>query len=198
MKTRIFAVAIVSFAVAGMALLRAAKGPAPADSNVVRQFVLPTAPKAKVILNSTPRHREWVTVPVGSSNVLAFIVYPERSDKAPVVMLSSRNQGASAWIRAVADQVAEDGFIAVVPDVLTGLGPKDGDSDAFLSGEAVAEALGRLGSEGIARRIDAVRQYALRLLAADVQSASLELDTAGARIEATIEKLGKHARFELT
>ena len=80
---------------------------------------LPSAQNAKVMLNQTPRHREWVGVPMGSSIVLAFIVYPERSDKAPIVMVTAPHDGANSWVRAVSDQVAAEGFIAVAPDVLT-------------------------------------------------------------------------------
>ena len=70
------------------------------NAPAVMHSALPAETAAKALLNSTHRHREWVSV----ANVRAFIVYPERSDKAPVVILSAGKQGASDWIRAVADQ----------------------------------------------------------------------------------------------
>ena len=112
---------------------------------VVMHSVLPTEAAAKALLNSMHRHREWVSV----ANVRTFIVYPERSDKAPVVVLSAGKQGASDWIRAVADQAAAEGFIAVVPDVLSGLGPHGGDSNDFANPTAVAAAFDRLGRDEI-------------------------------------------------
>lgn len=156
---------------------------------------LPSEKTAKVILNFTPRHREWVTVPLGSAHVLAFVVYPERSDKAPVVTVTARDQGASDWIRAVADQVAAAGFIAVVPDVLTGLGPKGGDTDSFRNPAEVASALARLGAEQIARRTEAVRKYALALPAANGLSAGLEANAAASRMETAVGE--RHATFTL-
>src|ERR1035438_10647618 len=118
---------------------------------------LPSSQNAKVMLNQTPRHREWVGVPMGSSIVLAFIVYPERSDKAPIVMVTAPHEGDNSWVRAVSDQVAAEGFIAVAPDVLTNMGPDHGDSESFHTPEALAEALRRLGPYEIARRMNTVR-----------------------------------------
>ncbi|MDQ6626042.1 MAG: dienelactone hydrolase family protein, partial [Verrucomicrobiota bacterium] len=40
---------------------------------------------AKPRLNNSPRHGEWVEVKSGERTVKAFVVYPERKDKAPVV-----------------------------------------------------------------------------------------------------------------
>src|SRR5262245_15765882 len=92
---------------------------------------LPSESTARTVLNSTPRHREWVSLDVGSNKILAFIVYPERADKAPVVVVTEKNNGATNWIRAVSDQVAAEGFITIVPELLTGLGPHGGDADSF-------------------------------------------------------------------
>lgn len=153
--------------ISGIALVyRAAKPNAP----VVMHSTLPTEAAAKALLNSTHRHREWVSV----ANVRAFIVYPERSDKAPVVMLSAGKQGASDWIRAVADQAAAEGFIAVVPDVLSGRGPHGGDGNDFANPEAVAAAVDSMGSDEIARRTNAVRNFAVALPAANGKSATLD------------------------
>src|SRR5947209_655365 len=121
MKTRLLlALTIVGGALIAGALYRAAK---PANTPAVEHSALPSEAAAKTILNTTRRHREWVSVPAGSASVRAFIVYPERSDKAPAVVLSASKQGASDWIRAVADKAAAEGFIAIVPDVLSGVGP---------------------------------------------------------------------------
>jgi carboxymethylenebutenolidase len=155
-------------------------GRAGAFRNASMHSALPEMQAAKAILNSTHRHREWVSVPAGQSRVRAFIVYPERSDKAPILMISSARQGASDWIRAVADQAAAEGFIAVVPDVLSGLGPYGGDQNAFENPAEVAAALRRLGIAEIGRRTRAVRDYAIALPAANGKSASLEF--AGAEL----------------
>jgi carboxymethylenebutenolidase len=150
---------------------------------------LPSEAGAKTVLNATYRHRQWVNVEAGSSSIRAFIVYPQRSNKAPVVVLSATGQGASDWIRAVADQVAAEGFIAIVPDVLSGLGPNGGDANDFPSATAVADALERLGPREIARRTEAVRQYAIALPSATGQSASLNFDSIGRTATVAV---GKH------
>ncbi len=158
---------LLGVAIAGVVLLYRAAKP---DTPVVMHSVLPKEAAAKALLNSTHRHREWVSV----ANIRAFIVYPERSDKAPVVVLSAGKQGASDWIRAVADQAAAEGFIAVVPDVLSGLGLHGGDSNDFSNPAAIAAAFDQLGRDEVTRRANAVRDYAVVLPAANGKSASLD------------------------
>ncbi len=137
---------------------------------------LPSEATSKAILNYTHRHREWVNVASGSTRIRAFIVFPERSDRATALVVTAGKQGASDWIRAVADQAAAEGFIAIVPDVLSGLGPNGGDTNDFADPRAVATALDRLGRDEIARRTRAIRNYAVALPAANGKSASLEFD----------------------
>src|SRR5579864_3037172 len=140
MKIRVFLITIAAVVFISLAVKHQVPSSSAAGAPVAMHSTLPSPAIAKMLLNSTHRHREWVNVPVGSAGVRAFIVYPERSDNAPVVMVSAGRQGASDWIRAVADQIAAEGFIAVVPDVLSGLGPFGGDTNAFASPEAVAAA----------------------------------------------------------
>src|SRR5579872_3243860 len=70
---------------------------------------LPTAAESKEVLEATPRCRDWAGVTYGNSVLLTFIVYPERSDPAPVVFVSAKREGFGSWVRAVSDQVAADG-----------------------------------------------------------------------------------------
>ena len=163
--------------------------------------VLPTAEDAGQILNTTERHREWVNLPVTSSGLRVFVVYPGRADRAPAVVITARTQSASKWIRAVAIRAADEGYIAVTPDLLSGMAPNGGDSDSFPNAAAIASALEQMGPEEIARRTNAARDYALALAAATGQSASLVLDSDLHRIHALAEKPsnGKHTRtFELS
>ena len=158
---------------------------------------LPSPQTAKMVLNSTMRHGEWLHVPAGGATVRAFIVYPARADKAPVVLVTS-NQGLTDWIRAVGDQVAAEGFIAVAPDFLTGLGPNGGDSDSFATTEAIARALGRLSRDEIKRRSDAIRDHAVKLPSANGEMATLDFNVAAAdeaRIVAAVDS--QKASFDL-
>lgn len=71
-------------------------------------------------LRSSPRHGEWITVRTGpQDSIRAWVVYPERKTKAPVVLVVHEIYGLTPWIRNVADQFAADGFIAIAPDLLT-------------------------------------------------------------------------------
>jgi carboxymethylenebutenolidase len=110
MKIRLLAITILVVPIAAIVLLRVARPPAVSPSP------LPTQSTAKTILNTTHRHREWVSVPFASTSVWTFIVYPERSDKAPVVVITESG-AASDWIRAVGDHVAAQGYIAAVPEI---------------------------------------------------------------------------------
>jgi carboxymethylenebutenolidase len=107
MKTLTFTAAAV---VAASLTLFAAKSSVSPDSHPAAiHSSIPNEGLAKTILQTTHRHREWINVPFGSAGIRAFVVYPDRADKAPVVMLSANKQGASDWIRAVGDQLAAEG-----------------------------------------------------------------------------------------
>src|SRR6266550_2983430 len=64
-------------------------------------------------LNNSPRHGEWVDIKSGNRTIKAFVVYPERKDKAPVVLVIHEIFGLTDWVRALCDQLAENGVIAM-------------------------------------------------------------------------------------
>jgi carboxymethylenebutenolidase len=116
-------------------------------------------------LAKSPRHGEWAMVKVGNDSVRAWVVYPQVSTKAPVVVVVHEIFGLSSWIRAVADQLAADGFIAIAPDLLTGkIAPNLDDSTLKAQGPAL---ISTLDPETVQREIDAVAQYAMALPAAE-------------------------------
>lgn len=94
----------------------------------------PGADAAAQRLASSPRHGEWVMIDAGDDSIRAWVVYPERSTPAPVVLVVHEIYGLTGWIRSVADQLAADGFIAVAPDLLT---PHDVPADE--NGDPVRE-----------------------------------------------------------
>src|SRR5256885_16940465 len=75
---------------------------------------------AKARLNNSPRHGEWVEIKSGARTIKAFVVYPERKEKAPVVLVIHEIFGLTDWVRGVCDQLAENGVIAIAPDLLSG------------------------------------------------------------------------------
>lgn len=118
-------------------------------------------------LGDSPRHGEWVDVrpdapEAGAAPVRTWVVYPQRSDPAPVVVVIHEIFGLTDWVRAVADQLAAEGFIAVAPDLLSGKGPGGGGTESFAADD-VRSAIRALSDDEVARRLDAVRDYALAL-----------------------------------
>ena len=92
-------------------------------------------------LNSSPRHHEWVEVERGDKVVHAFVVYPEVSEKVPVVLVIHENRGLTDWVRGVADQLAEAGYLAVAPDLLSGMAPGGGKTSDFPDRNAARDAI---------------------------------------------------------
>jgi carboxymethylenebutenolidase len=129
------------------------------------QGLPPDAAGALSRLGTSPRHGEFVTVRTGGGDSLrAWVVYPERSTKAPVVIVVHEIFGLSSWVRSVADQLAADGFIAIAPDLLTMKNLPDGP-DSVLAPLAVA-ATRTLDPAWVQRQLDAVARYGMSLPAA--------------------------------
>ena len=115
-------------------------------------------------LVTSPRHGEWVMIRTGpSDSVRAWVVYPERSTKAPVVVVIHEIFGLSTWIRGVADQLAADGFIAIAPDLLTGKGELQGDT---LPAKVATSVISTLKPGDVQRQLEAVGKYGMSLPAA--------------------------------
>lgn len=130
------------------------------------QELPPLEADALASLETSPRHGEWVTVraPDGDS-FDAWVVYPERSDNAPVVLVIHEIFGLTDWIRAVADSLAAEGFIAVAPDFLSGKRP-EGLGAGALGQDAARELVSRLTADEVTARLDAAAEYAVTLPAA--------------------------------
>jgi carboxymethylenebutenolidase len=113
-------------------------------------------------LASSPRHAEWVMIRTGSDSVRAWVVYPERRERAPVVVVIHEVFGLTGWVRGVADQLAADGFIAIAPDLLTGKTKIHPDS----AGSDAREVIRTLNPDDVQRQLAAVGQYGIGLPAA--------------------------------
>ncbi|MFL5594200.1 MAG: dienelactone hydrolase family protein [Gemmatimonadaceae bacterium] len=125
----------------------------------------PDAAGAPARLSASPRHGEWAIVRTGGGDsVRAWVVYPERSTKAPVVLVVHEIFGLSSWVRGVADQLAADGFIAIAPDLLTMKNLPEGP-DSVVAPLATA-AIRTLDQAWVQKQLDAVAQYGMSLPAA--------------------------------
>jgi len=114
-------------------------------------------------LKSSPRHGEWVDIKGSDGTpIKSFVVYPERKDKAPVVIVVMEIFGLSDWIRGVADQLAKEGFIAIAPDFLSGRGPNKGGSQE-LGAQGSTQEIRNVTPDDTVRILNDVRTYALTL-----------------------------------
>ncbi|MEX2092371.1 MAG: dienelactone hydrolase family protein [Pirellulales bacterium] len=118
-------------------------------------------------LDNSPRHLEWVDVPNGDRTVRSFVAYPEVPDKAHAVIVIHEIFGLTDWVRGVADQLAEAGYIAIAPDLLSGMGPNGGGSEALGGPDGVRGVIGQLPPDQITADLNAVAKYVTALPAAN-------------------------------
>src|SRR5438309_10656002 len=117
---------------------------------------------AKARLEKSPRHLEWVKVKHGDREVNCSIAYPEVKEKVAAVVVIQEIFGLTDWVRSVADQLAEAGYIAIAPDLLSGAGPKGGGTDSF-NGEEVRKAIMSLPPNQVTADLDACVDYVAKL-----------------------------------
>lgn len=113
---------------------------------------------AKAKLEKSPRHAEWVNVPQGDRKVETYVVYPEKAEKATVVLVIHEIFGLSDWVRLQCDELAAAGFIAVAPDLLSGTG-----LEASQDVEKARKAISLLPPEQVTADLRAVAAYARKL-----------------------------------
>ena len=135
----------------------------------------PGEKEAKGVLDKSPRHGEFVDITVAGAKtpLKAYIVYPERKEKAPVVIVIHEIFGLSDWVRSVADQLAADGFIAIAPDMLSGHGPNGGGTESMGGRQEITRAVSGLPRDEVTRDLDATREYGMKLAASDQKTATI-------------------------
>lgn len=121
---------------------------------------------ARARVEKSPRHREWVTVKHDGRSVETFVAYPESKDNRPVVLVIHEIFGMTDWVQDLADQLAEAGYIAVAPDLLSGMAPNGGRSSDFAEGKTV-EAVSHLDPDQITADLNAVANFALKIPSAN-------------------------------
>lgn len=118
-------------------------------------------------LESTPRHDEWVTIPSAGRTLHAYVVYPQSSKKSGAVVVIHENRGLTDWVRTVADKLAENGYIAIAPDMLSGSAPGGGRTKDFPSEDAAREAISKLSREQFLADLAASASYVRALPSAN-------------------------------
>lgn len=118
-------------------------------------------------LEDSPRHHEWVQVKYSTRVIECFLVYPEVAEKAPVVLLIHENRGLNNWARAMADDLAAEGYIVIAPDLLSGAGPNGGKTSDFANSDDARTAIYALSAEQVTQDLHAVLAYGKSLPAAN-------------------------------
>jgi carboxymethylenebutenolidase len=117
---------------------------------------------AKARLEKSPRHLEWVKVKNGKRDVNCYVAYPEVKDKATAVIVIHEIFGLTDWVRSVTDQLAEAGYIAIAPDLMSGMGPGGGTTE--LGGrDAVGKAIRNLPLDQVTGDLNAAADYLAEL-----------------------------------
>src|SRR5260370_19123809 len=116
---------------------------------------------AKARVAKSPRHSEWVKVKNGNREVNSFIVYPEINKKATAVVVIHEIFGMSDWVQQLTDELAEAGYVAIAPDLLSGMGPNGGGTAeiAATGNNAVGQAIRALLPDQIVSDLNAVADY---------------------------------------
>jgi len=119
---------------------------------------------ARKRVDKSPRRREWVTVKHGGRSVESIVAYPQSSDKAPAMVVIHEIFGMTDWVENVTDEFAEAGYIAIAPDLLSGMAPNGGRTKDFpASGGAgfgpAGEAIRKLPPDQITADLNAAADY---------------------------------------
>ena len=136
-----------------------AASPSPTEANDMQDW-------AKARLAKSSRHQEWVKVKNGAREVSSFLVYPETKNKATAVVVIHEIFGMSPWVQSLTDELAEAGYIAIAPDLLSGMGPNGGGTDS-LSGNEVGQKIRDLPPDQITNDLNAVVDYVSKLPASN-------------------------------
>jgi carboxymethylenebutenolidase len=118
-------------------------------------------------LNASPRHPEWVEVKNGDKTIHTWVVYPESAEPAPVVILIHENKGLNDWARSMADQVAEAGYIAVAPDLLSGFSAERTRTSDFAMPDDATKAISALRPEDVQSDLRAVADWSETIAASN-------------------------------
>jgi carboxymethylenebutenolidase len=118
---------------------------------------------AKARLEKSPRHLEYVKVAHGGRAVNSFLAYPEVKDKAPAVVVIHEIFGLADWPKLLADELAEAGYIAIAPDLLSGVGPGGGGTESLPGRDGVTRAVRDLPPDQVMADLDAVVEHVRKL-----------------------------------
>ena len=126
-------------------------------------FSAPAQDWAKARLEKSPRHLEWIKVKHGTREVNCFVAYPEVKETATAVLVIHEIFGLTDWVRSVADQLAEAGYLAIAPDLLSGTAPSGGGTAELGGDDAVRKVISSLPPDQVTADLNAAADYVSKL-----------------------------------
>ena len=118
-------------------------------------------------LNNSPRHHEWVQLEVNGKTLHSFVAYPEKSTNTQALIVIHENRGLTDWVRSFADQLAEAGYLAIAPDLLSDYNDSIEKTSDFENSDKAREAIYQLDPQEVTQRLDAVYEYVRQLPASN-------------------------------
>lgn len=115
---------------------------------------------AKEQLNNSPRHHEWVEVAYEGRTIHCFVAYPEKAKSAHTVIVLHENRGLTDWVRSFTDQMAEIGYLAIAPDLLSNFSGDIRRTSDFSNSDKARDAIYQLDSNQVTNDLHAVYSYA--------------------------------------
>jgi len=117
---------------------------------------------ARQAVDKSPRRREWVSVKHDTRSVESFVAYPQSPGKAPAMVVIHEIFGMTDWVESVTDEFAAAGYVAIAPDLLSGMGPNGGRTKD-IPANGVGAAIGKLPPDQITADLNAVADYVQKL-----------------------------------
>lgn len=115
----------------------------------------------------SPHRRQYVTIKHDSRAIQTLVDLPKAKNKASVVILVHEIYGLSDWAKDMADELADEGFIVVAPDLLSGHGPGGGGYSDFTNQNERVQAISGLDPVDVLADLDAVADFSKKLPAAN-------------------------------
>jgi carboxymethylenebutenolidase len=117
---------------------------------------------ARQAVEKSPRRHEWVTLKHDSRSVESFVAHPQGQAKAPGIVVIHEIFGLTDWVEKVTDEFAEAGFVAIAPDMLSGMAPNGGRTKDFPE-NGTMQAIQTLPPDQITADLNAAADFVSKL-----------------------------------
>jgi carboxymethylenebutenolidase len=118
-------------------------------------------------VEKSQHYRQYVTLNHDSRTIQALVVLPKIKNKTSVVILVHEIYGLSDWAKKMADGLADEGFIVVAPDLLSGHGSNGGGYGDFADQNERVKAMSGLDAVDVLADLDAAADFSKKLPAAN-------------------------------